>query len=117
MSFDAAKLQEDLARIGEEEWQAHFNKGVYDGDWSGVALRTTPGALVPLYPDPTKNEFADTELMEWCPYFREVLAALGCTVQFARLLKLAAGANIRAHRDYTLGLDYGTARLHVLQQR
>ena len=35
----------------------------YDGLWSGVALRTTEGAHVPLYPDPTKNTYVDLEVL------------------------------------------------------
>lgn len=54
-AFDTARLQNDLATIDPGEWTLHFNRSYYDGEWSGVALRTTEGAHVAMYPDPSKN--------------------------------------------------------------
>jgi len=39
MRFDAARLQQDLAQLSPGDWVPHFNKGYYQGEWSGVALR------------------------------------------------------------------------------
>jgi hypothetical protein len=113
MSFDVARLQADLAGIRPEEWTAHFNTAYYDGLWSGVALRTTVGAHVPLYPDPGKNTYVDLEVLERCPYIAEVLAAFHCPLQLVRLLKLSPGSNIKEHRDYNLSYEDGEVRVHI----
>jgi len=113
LTFDVARLQADLAGIPPEQWKAHFNTGYYDGMWSGVALRTTEGAHVPLYPDPTKNTYVDLEVLEGCPYIREVMAAFRCPLQLVRLLKLSPGSNIKEHSDYNLSYEDGEVRVHI----
>ena len=112
--FDPERLTADLGLIAADEWVAHFNKGIYEGDWSGVALRSVGGQAMQLYPDPTATErFADTETLGRCPYYREVLAAFQCPLTSARLLRLRAGSSIAEHRDYRLGYEDGEVRLHV----
>ena len=112
--FDPERLTADLGLIAADEWVAHFNKGIYEGDWSGVALRSVGGKAMQLYPDPTATErFADTETLGRCPYYREVLAAFQCPLTSARLLRLRAGSSIAEHRDYRLGYEDGEVRLHV----
>ena len=69
MNFDAVRLQQDLAGIQPEQWTPHFNTSYYDGEWSGIALRTTEGAHVPLYPDPTRNTYVDLAVLDRCPTF------------------------------------------------
>ena len=113
MAFDVARLHADLAQIRPEEWRAHFNTGYYDGLWSGVALRTTEGAHVPLYPDPTKNAYVDLAVLDRCPYIREVMAAFHCPLRLVRLLKLTPGSNIKEHSDYDLSFEDGEVRVHV----
>jgi hypothetical protein len=112
--FDAARLQEDLARLGPDVWVAHFNTRQYEGEWSGVPLRSIGGVEGRIYPDPTGRErYADTPLLARCPAFRDALATFQCPIGSARLLKLAAGANIREHTDYNLGYADGEVRLHI----
>ena len=112
--FDPERLTADLGVIAADEWVAHFNKGIYEGDWSGVALRSVGGKAMQLYPDPTATDrFADTETLGRCPYYREVLAAFQCPLTSARLLRLRAGSSIAEHRDYRLGYEDGEVRLHV----
>lgn len=114
LSFDPPRLQEDAAVFAADEWIAHFNRPVYQGDWSGVALRAVPGAGVALFPDPSATQaFADTEAMRRLRYIPEVLDAIPCAKNSVRLLKLAAGSSIRRHRDYYLGPEDGEVRLHV----
>ena len=113
MSFDVARLQTDLAGMRPEEWTAHFNTSYYDGLWSGIALRTTEGAHVPLYPDPSKSTYVDLEVLERCPYIAEVMAAFHCPLQLVRLLKLSPGSNIKEHSDYNLSYEDGEVRVHI----
>jgi hypothetical protein len=113
-TLDPALLQEDLARVRPEEWVPHFNVSLYEGDWSGIALRSLGGAPAKLYPDPTgTGSFADTEVLARCPYFKRVLDTFACPLTSVRLLKLRAGSSIREHSDYKLGYEDGEVRLHI----
>jgi len=113
LAFDVGRLKADLAQVGDGEWTPHFNKGYYDGMWSGVALRTTEGARVPLFPDPMQSTYVDTPMLERCGYIREVLARFQCPLQVVRLLRLSAGSHIKEHTDYNLSYEDGEVRVHV----
>jgi len=113
MTFDVQRLQSDLAGFRPDEWTPHFNTSYYDGLWSGIALRTTEGAHVPLYPDPCKTRYVDLEVMQRCPYIGQVLAGFACPLQLVRLLKLSPGSNIKEHRDYNLSYEDGEVRVHI----
>jgi hypothetical protein len=113
LSFDPGRLKRDAARIGETEWTPHFNKTIYEGDWSGVALRSVGGAMDKLYPDPTSTVFADTGMLGRCPYIQEVLSTFRCPLTSVRILRLRAGARIGEHRDYKLGYEDGEVRVHI----
>jgi mannose-6-phosphate isomerase-like protein (cupin superfamily) len=110
--FDAARLAADADAFAPEEWERHFNTGYYEGDWSGVALRSCGGRLS-LYSDPALSAFEDTAALARCPGVRAVLAAFRCPLTAVRFLRLGPGARIREHRDYALGFDYGEVRVHV----
>ncbi len=110
---DVARLHADLDAVLATQWIAHFNTGYYTGDWSGVPLRQQPGSAVPLYADPTRDDFVDTDAMRRCTYVPELLAAVPATLQSVRFLRLAAGAAIREHRDFGLCAEEGAARLHI----
>lgn len=112
--FDPLQLQLDLGLIRADEWIKHFNQSIYEGDWSGVALRSVGGKAMQLYPDPTAGDaFADTELLARCAYLRQVLATFDCPLSAVRLLRLRAGSSIGEHRDYRLGYEDGEVRLHI----
>ncbi len=113
LAFDPARLAADLAAIREDEWVFHFNKPYYEGEWSGVSLRSIGGETGTLYPDPTRSDYADTEVLERTPYFREVLSEFQCPLLAVRLLRLSAGSRIREHRDYKLSIEDGEFRVHI----
>ena len=111
-SFDPEPLRRDLERIAPSAWVPHFNTGYYEGDWSGIALRSVGGAEAQLYPDPSA-EFADTAVLAECPNIRNALAAFDCRLESVRLLKLGAGSTIREHTDLNLSFEDGTMRVHI----
>jgi len=114
LSFDPAKLGQDLAEIESEAWVKHFNQSYFEGDWSGVALRSIGGSAARIYPDPNATgDTEDTEILSRCDHLRAAVTAFKCPIRSARLLKLAPGAHIREHRDYNLGPEDGEIRLHV----
>jgi hypothetical protein len=112
--FDPARLMEDLARVRPGEWVAHFNTQEYEGEWSGLSLRSVGGVAGAIYPDPaTGAPFAATPVLARCPYFQTVLAQFHCPLRSVRLLRLGAGSRIREHRDYKLGYEDGEVRIHI----
>jgi len=116
-SFDPDRLQADLAKIHPGEWVPHFNRGYYEGDWSGVVLRGPAGKTNSLTPNgltpESDPEYADTEFLDRCHYFQQVLARFECPLKSARLLRLASGSIVKEHRDYDLGYENGEVRIHV----
>lgn len=114
LSFDVPALVAEAVGLPAEAWVPHFNRGVYEGEWTGVALRSVGGVATQLYPDPVaKAPFADTELLERCPAHRRALDQFCCPLTSARLLSLAPGAVINEHRDYKLGWHDGEIRVHI----
>ena len=113
LACDLGALREDLAAVAPTGWHPHFNQHYYSGDWSGIPLRAIPGSRVPLYSDPTRSDFADTEVMARCRYVPRFLKTLQCPIESVRFLKLAPQAVIREHRDFGLCFEEGAIRLHI----
>src|SRR5258708_4330101 len=112
--FDTLRLKADLDGIPAEAWIAHFNKIDYEGQWSGVALRSVGGApnIVPQALL-TNAPFIDTPLLAQCPYIRHILTTFKCPQQSVRLLRLHAGSSIHEHIDHALDYEDGEVRLHI----
>ena len=51
--------------------------------------------------------------MDRFPNTQAALTVFDCPLRSVRYLRLAAGAWIKEHRDYDLGLDVGQVRLHI----
>lgn len=114
LSFDAERLSGDAAKFAAGEWQPHFNIHNYQGEWSVVPLRAVKGGLTAIFPEPNAPEgYVAMPQMERCEYVPELLRSFECELQTVRFLKLAAGSQIRRHRDYELGLEDGFVRVHV----
>lgn len=113
-AFDPALLKRDLAAVTNSDWTPHFNQQYYEGDWSGVSLRSVGGKADALYPNPAASEpYLDTAMLERAPYVRFVLDEIKCEKESVRFLRLAAGAKIKEHKDYFIGIEDGTVRLHI----
>src|SRR5690348_8966748 len=68
ITFDAELLALDVASLATEDWLPHFNTSYYQGDWSGVPLRSVGGRSDRLYPDPAASEpYGDTAVLGRCP--------------------------------------------------
>ena len=112
--FDPAALQSDVAALPADDWIPHFNTQYYEGDWSGVALRSVGGAARQIYPDPNPDgTWEDTEILERCSAIRAAVDAFACEKTSVRLLRLGPGASVREHTDFNLGYDDGEVRVHV----
>jgi Aspartyl/Asparaginyl beta-hydroxylase len=113
LSFDAAALAAEARAFGDDAWIRHFNTQYYEGDWSGIPLRTPYGRMT-IVPDPAGTApYADAPPLEACPAVRALLSQLPCETTSVRLLRLGPGARVREHEDYNIGFEFGEIRLHV----
>ena len=109
LRFDVDALRVAVASLPTDAWRPHFNTGYYEGDWSGIALRSHEDAFTPLAPGQ-----GETRPTAHCDAFWQAqLAELETALHSARLLRLGPGARIREHRDYDLGAPDGDLRIHV----
>jgi mannose-6-phosphate isomerase-like protein (cupin superfamily) len=114
LSFDPERLKADLDQILPDDWLPHFNDRYYEGDWSGVALRSVGGVTNRLYPDPAAKEpFADTDILARCPNIQQALREFKCQMNSVRLLRLGPGSRIREHKDYNLSFEDGEIGIHI----
>ncbi|MBY8820821.1 aspartyl/asparaginyl beta-hydroxylase domain-containing protein [Sphingomonas colocasiae] len=116
LSFDVARLREDLQRLEHNVWTRHFVPQNFEGDWSVLPLRFAKGETHPIrmiYSDPTATEFVDGPNLSASPYLAEVLAAFDCPLRAVRLMRLTPGSVIKEHEDHDLAADWGKARIHI----
>jgi hypothetical protein len=112
--FDAAKMHQEILHMNTAGWQEHYQKLHYEGEWTALSLRSTTGAAGNIIISPEENAtYRDTELLAQSPYLKEVLQTFKCPLMAVRLLKLNAGALIKAHRDADLCYEKGEIRLHI----
>ena len=113
LSFDIRPVRAEVETFTNDDWTPHFNTQYYEGDWSGIALRSGEDAHVALYPDPTAAKFVDTDAMTRCPSVKQILKTFECETESVRFLRLGVGDKILEHRDYKLSIEDGVARIHI----
>ncbi|MBK8556062.1 MAG: aspartyl/asparaginyl beta-hydroxylase domain-containing protein [Lewinellaceae bacterium] len=112
--FDVLALQEDLKICERWNWSQHYNQNDYQGDWTGIALRSPTGKHLDINAlAVNKQQFKDTDLLLACPFFQKILNNLLFEKAAVRLLALAPGSSIKPHRDPGLGYAFGEFRLHI----
>ncbi|MBL7727670.1 MAG: aspartyl/asparaginyl beta-hydroxylase domain-containing protein [Dinghuibacter sp.] len=115
--FNAATLQAEIAALETVYWKMHYNKKHYSGNWSIIPLRALYGkAELPYSVHQTSAgqiPYADTPLLQQCPYIQEVLNSLLFEKTSVRLMKLDAGAVINPHCDQDMAFEQGEIRLHI----
>lgn len=114
LQFDADALAAEVAQLDADEWMPHFNAAYYEGDWSGVSLRSVGGLTNMLFSDPSRrDQIADTPLVARFPGLAAAMGQFDCPLEAVRLLRLGAHARIREHSDIDLGYEIGEIRIHV----
>lgn len=112
MDFDPDKLLKDL-EAAKSQFQSAPQAGAYhDGSWTGIALKAINGD----YKNTMAMSFTNvdyTEVMDHCPYFREILDALPFPVGVTRILFLPPGKKIGEHTDKGFSWENGHLRLHI----
>lgn len=112
--FDVDRLKIDLSKIMNKKWVAHYNTNDYSGKWTSVALMSTDGKSDTIFALPnTDDAIKETEILNSCTYFKEILDGFLFEKTAVRLLQLAVGAEIKPHSDHCLGYEDGSFRLHI----
>jgi hypothetical protein len=111
-SFDLTRLRAELARLEASKWISHFNTNAYENNWQCLPLRSVDGRIDHIMPV-NEGHFQDTELLQTCPYMREVIDTFQCEKTSVRLMSLEAGGIIKEHRDEATSLEDGITRLHI----
>ncbi len=111
-TFDPVRLEQDL-QTAVQHFRAVAQDGPYhDGSWKGIALRSINGDYgnaMALSSGTTQ----DTEVLEKCPYFREILDSFKFQTGVVRVLFLPPGKKIGAHTDKGFNWNVGMVRLHI----
>jgi quercetin dioxygenase-like cupin family protein len=99
-------------------WIPHVNLRDYQGDWSVMPLRclkTHQNAHPVLqgFAQEEGGDWQDLPVLQAAPGLGSLLGTIACPLKSARLMRLAAGAEIKPHRDPGLAWEYGEARLHL----
>lgn len=107
-------MQQEVNNLAVNHWKLHYQKKHYEGEWSAIPLRSVNGAIDDIMVSPLENPpYANTILLDECPYIKEVLSHFHCPLLAVRLLKLNAGAIIKEHRDHDLYFEKGEMRVHI----
>jgi hypothetical protein len=113
-TFDTDRLKTDLQKIMSKNWTDHYNKNDYEGSWTSIALMSIGGKSDHIYAfNPNSEEVINTEILNSCGYFKEILEGFLFEKTSVRLLRLAVGAEIKPHSDHCLGYEDGCFRLHI----
>lgn len=104
-SFDARRLQREVAALPQTAWQAHPTG--FKGN-TAVPLISVDGELNDYFAGPMK----ETRWLKQMPYTRQVLASFGVVFGRSRLMCLDGGAEVTAHCDANYHW-FTRARIHV----
>ena len=115
--FDVKRLQQDLKAIKHVDMKTHPDTKYHNGSWSGIALVNVEGKLGRL--SYQKGDFRDntkyqkTEVLNYCPYFNQIIDDFPCPTSRVRLLALAPGGIISEHIDHGVSVDGHLIRFHI----
>ena len=117
MSFDVERMRAELKRLEDKEWVRHYDSTQPAG-WTTLVLRSIKGSL--SGPDSIRHgaweDYANTALLDDCPYMREITESFKCPIGRIRLSKMAPHSYINPHRDIAdevASVAFGQVRLHI----
>ena len=113
-AFDVEKLQMDVEKILNKKWINHYNTNDYSGEWNSIALLSQGGKSENITGFNSGTESVTyTEIINSCPYLKELIDGFLFEKTTVRLLRLASGAIIKPHTDSELGYEDGCFRIHI----
>lgn len=92
LSFDQARLVEEVSQFGEDEWRAHPQR--FEGN-SSLILVSTHGRENDDFWGPMQP----ASRLEKMPYVRQVMRSFNTVIGRSRLMRLAPGAKVDYHVD------------------
>ena len=111
-TFDIEGLKSNLETAVQHFHLTPQEGSYHDGNWKGISLRNIDGNYYNLK-SITSYNFKETKVINYCPYFKEILNNLGFPIYTARLLFLSSDKKIVEHTDDCFGWESGTVRLHI----
>ena len=112
LSFDLARMQRDIGQFQASDWISHANTMACESGWHCLPLRSSGGDARHIGAGDGAM-FADTPHLARCPGLQQALDAFDCETLSVRLMALAPGASIQAHRDKGTSIADGVTRIHV----
>ena len=113
-AFDVEKLKMDVEKILNKNWINHYNTNDYSGKWNAISLLSQGGKSENITGFNTVSESVTyTEIINSCPYLKEIIDGFLFEKTTVRLLRLASGAIIKPHTDTELGYEDGCFRIHI----
>lgn len=113
-TFDVIALQQDLEKCAKFNFLQNYVPDNYAGKNYILPLRSINGSMDFAVAAPNQaDKFKDTEVLEECTYFREVVDTFKCKKEAVRLMNLPAGKNVNRHVDYNGGYEDGIFRVHI----
>ena len=112
VSFSIDKLHKDLVICENDLWTPHFNTNRYEGNWTSISLRSHSGLTTDILSFPDK-EYRNTNLLDRCHYFKEIMDWFQCDKEAVRLLRLDPQSEIKEHVDNDTSYEDGFFRIHV----
>ena len=96
----------------------HYNRINHEVSWSNIPLRSVNGGLgnnVVIHATalPAGQEYKDSMLMLLYPHLKQAVDFFKMEKMAVRLMKLNAGAVIKAHKDHELRFEEGQVRIHI----
>jgi hypothetical protein len=117
MSFDVERMRSELKCLEDKAWVRHYDSTQPAG-WTTLVLRSIKGSL--SGPDSIRHgpweDYANTALLDDCPYVREIIQSFKCPIGRIRLSKMAPRSYINPHRDIldeVASVAFGQVRLHI----
>lgn len=112
--FDPTLLLQDLEICMGYGFLGNYIPSNYDGDKYILPLRSIDGKMDHgVAVQGATNQFKNTEALEKCTYFQEVIKTFECQKESIRIMSLPAGATINRHVDYNSGYEDGVFRIHI----
>ena len=112
LDLSVKDLQDDLKVCEDAEWKSHYNRQDYAGSWTSISLRSGSGKTDDIRAFPYET-YADTPLLDKCPYFRWAIAWFECDKEAIRLLRLDPFSKIKEHNDRGACYEEGDFRIHI----
>lgn len=112
------ELLAELGKLAGAAWVDHPNRRDYMGGWSVLPLRslaalTQSHPLLQAFTLEAQGSWENLPRLQESACLLHLLCGLQCPIKSVRLMRLAAGAQIKPHRDRGLAMEYGEVRLHL----